>query len=153
ISQSPGSGFWSISSVTGLSSCRTLPPAIATEHSPSTATTLSMGAMVENRDALKVARTNDLVGAEAPALPTDSRSTACRNRQLTRCSPGSLRRATCSAVNSSLAFAIASSQTKSRLLSEAAWLGAQYAPYLGRVPICHLEFKTDRICLKSARRN
>src|SRR5262249_27703971 len=39
ISQSPGSGLWSISSVTGLSFVRTLPSAIATEHSASIADT------------------------------------------------------------------------------------------------------------------
>src|SRR5262249_22905963 len=51
-----------MSSVTGLNSFRTLPPAIATEHSASSADTPSTGGSVVSNDALKAARTNVLVG-------------------------------------------------------------------------------------------
>jgi hypothetical protein len=51
-----------MSSVTGLNSFRTLSPALATEHSASIADTPSTRGRVESKDALKAARTNDLVG-------------------------------------------------------------------------------------------
>jgi hypothetical protein len=57
-----------------------LPPPIATEHSASIADTPSMGGRVASKDALKAARTHDLVGRMVISLIAGYRAEYVRLR-------------------------------------------------------------------------
>ena len=71
-----------MSSVTGLNPLRTLSPAFASEHAASIADTPSARARVESKDALKAARTNDLVGRMVISLIAGCRGQTTLDRDL-----------------------------------------------------------------------